>query len=592
MSMPKLVRGVGPHARRAIETYHDRVREAVVAAMDPERLELWHKRLASTFEATGEGDLEAIVEHLIGAGDGKRAQIYAIRAATQAAEALAFEKAARLFAIAVENQDDQGWGHELLVRWADALVNAGRGRQAAAVYFEASRSSAEPEASAFRRKAGLQLFANGYEAEALELLGGTLDKLGAGLPASSAEAAEQVAMLRARIAERGFALTARDASEIAPAQLEAADELGTLALYFTQADPDRALPLVAHYLLAALELGEPTRAVRGLCLYHTVIDRPFSRIEGRPLQGALAAAETIERDLDRPEARARVLVAQGLDAQRAGELKPALRALAQAEELLATRCPGSAPEVRMCHAAMAYLLVSFCQIERLRNIETWAEEAEEHEDLLSTTRLRLLTILAALAADAPARAERLVAQSIARWGHDRFDLTRLVHDQASAQVALYRGDVEACRAALTRGEAFFASTLAAAPFFKGQALLLRARCALVVAQSDAAPEWLARVKADTRDAAALRIECLELRVRLLQAGVASRRGDANTALALLDAVLTDPVEAPDRAIVRAAAELRKGELVGGDVGRELIARAEAVLREQGAANPRWFARLV
>src|SRR5262249_57509210 len=125
------------------------------------------------FEARGEGDLEAMVEHLIGAGDSKRAQIYAIRAATQAAEALAFEKAARLFAIAVENQDDQGWGHELLVRWADALVNAGRGRQAAAVYFDAARSAPEAEARVFRRKAGLQLWATGHEQEAQGLLAST-----------------------------------------------------------------------------------------------------------------------------------------------------------------------------------------------------------------------------------------------------------------------------------------------------------------------------------------------------------------------------------------------------------------------------------
>jgi hypothetical protein len=590
----KLVRGVGPHARRAIETYHDRVREAVVAAMDPDRLELWHKRLASTFEATGEGDLEAIVEHLIGAGDSKRAQIYAIRAATQAAEALAFEKAARLFAIAVENQDDQGWGHELLVRWADALVNAGRGRQAAAVYFEAARASGEPEASVFRRKAGLQLFANGYEAEALELLGGTLEQLGVGIPASLAAGAPELTALRARIAERGFAITARGAAAIAPAQLEAADDLGTLALYLAQADPDRALPLVARYVLAALELGEPMRAVRGLCLYHVAIDAPLSRIEGSARQGALAAAETIERAFDHPDVHARVLVARGLDALGEGELKPALRALSQAEELLRTRCPGSAPETRMCQTAMAYLLVSFYQFERLRGIEQWAEDAEDHEDLLATTRLRLLTTLATLAADLPARAERNINQTAARWGHARFDLTGLAHGQARALLALYRGDVEACRALAKSWEPFFESTLAALPLLRGEVLLLRARAALVVARADAAESsaWLERVEADAWAAAELRLACLESRVRLLQAGVTAQRGDTATALELLTEVLTDSADLPDRELVRAAAALRKGELLGGADGEALAAHAESALRALGVANPKSFVRLV
>src|SRR5262249_28270936 len=152
----------------------------------------------------------------------------------------------------------------------------------------------------------------------------------------------------------------------------------------TQADVDRALPLVARYLLAALELGEPMRAVRGLCLYHVAIDAPLSRLEGKPLQGALAAAEAIERSFEHPDARARVLGAHGIDALRRGELRPALRALSQAEELLRTRCPGSAPEMRTCHTAMAYLLVVFFQIDQLRSIEPWADDAEDHEDLLAS----------------------------------------------------------------------------------------------------------------------------------------------------------------------------------------------------------------
>ena len=519
----KLVRGVGPHARRAIETYHDRVREAVVAAMDPDRLELWHKRLASTFEATGEGDLEAIVEHLIGAGDSKRAQIYAIRAATQAAEALAFEKAARLFAIAVENQDDQGWGHELLVRWADALVNAGRGRQAAAVYFEAVALE--------RRARGQRVSPQGRLAVVRE----RLRSRGARVARRHARAARRRAFRRTsrpvRPSSRRCARASPSAASpstratpraIAPAQLEAADDLGTLALYLTQADPDRALPLVARYLLAALELGEPMRAVRGLCLYHVAIDAPLEPHRRQAAQGALAAAEAIEQAFDHPDVHARVLVAHGLDALGEGELKPALRALSQAEELLRTRCPGSAPETRMCQTAMAYLLVSFCQIERLRGIEQWADDAEEHEDLLATTRLRLLTTLATLAADAPARAERNINQIDGALG-----AVALRSDRPRA-----RSGARAARA-VSRRRRSVPRRRERATSRSSLRRLPRCRCCAAkccccaraprwsVARADAAEstEWLERAEADARAAAALGLACLELRVRLLQAGV-------------------------------------------------------------------------
>ncbi|MFI5306103.1 MAG: serine/threonine-protein kinase PknK, partial [Polyangiales bacterium] len=342
----KLIRGVGAHARRAIETYHDRIREAVVDALSAAQLETWHRRLASTLEATGSDDLEAIVEHLLGAGDKRRAQVYALRAAAQAAEALAFEKAARLFAIAVQNQSDEGSSHELLVRWADALVNAGHARQAAVVYFDAAGSAAEPEASSLRRKAGLQLLASGHDEDALALLGGTLDQLGIVIPESAKAGAAELSTLLAAIAERGFELRAREGA-IPVEEIERVDTLWTLTLSLTQSTPDRALVLVARHLLAALELGDPVRAVRGLCLYHNMLETPPAQ-EGGPAQGAQAAAEALASALQQPEPEARIELSHGLDAMRRAKLRPALRALSRAEELFRTRCPGMGSEMRMC----------------------------------------------------------------------------------------------------------------------------------------------------------------------------------------------------------------------------------------------------
>ena len=232
--------------------------------------------------------------------------------------------------------------------------------------------------------------------------------------------------------------------------------------------------------------------------------------------------------------------------------------------------------------------MSFCQIERLRGIEQWADDAEDHEDLLATTRLRLLTTLATLAADAPARAERNINQTTARWGQSRYDLTGLAHGQARALLALYRGEVEACRAIANSYEPFFASTLSALPLLRGEVLLLRARAAMVVARADAADSnaWLERVDADARDAAALGLACLEPRVRMVQASAAAQRGDTAAALELLTAVLTDTSDLPGRELVREAAALRKGELLGGADGEALAANAEAALRALGVANPR------
>jgi len=590
----KLVRGVGTSSRRAIETYHDRIREAVVAQLEPARLTLWHKRLASALEATGSDDLEAIVEHLLGAEDFGRAQIYSIRAATQAAAALAFEKAARLFAIAVEHQDDDGWGHELLVRWADALINAGYGRAAASVYYDAARAALPPEALTLRRKAGLALLASGHEAEALELLKGTLGDLGpaALLPSERAAAQEQTGQLYAQLRARGLGYERWHETQVDPLRLERLDVQWQLALGAVLSDLDRGLPLLLRFAIEALDAGEETRIAKGLCLFHALLDAPYSALHSLPTLGALAVADSIASRLPDIHVQARLALAAGIEALGLGQHRAAVRTLTHAEDTLRLRCPGSAPEARLCRVAIAYAFVSACELEQLRIVAEWTREAEEHEDLLAGTRLKLLTVLGSLALDQPERAERELTHTLTRWGRDRADLTSVLRDLGTTQIALYRDDAARCRL-IAHGERVLGSAIAAMPLIRGDVLLLRARAAVLGsrAANSARARLLQRAEDDAQMVAGLRLSGFEPRVRLVRAAIASRRGERDTALALLEAVLSDPGDAPDAVFVTACAERRKGELLEPPSGAPLILRSEAALRGQGVQNPSAFVRL-
>ena len=86
----------------AIEPYHDRVRETIVSRMERDAVRAWHGRLALALEASGRADLEALAAHWRGAGEAERAAGYAARAADQAAAALAFDRAARLYRLAID----------------------------------------------------------------------------------------------------------------------------------------------------------------------------------------------------------------------------------------------------------------------------------------------------------------------------------------------------------------------------------------------------------------------------------------------------------------------------------------------------------
>src|SRR5262249_43592504 len=90
------VRTRGARVTHAIEPFHDRVREAVVARIDPDARRECHARIAAALELSKGSDPEVLATHWAGAGETAKGARYAILAAEQAAQALAFQRAARL----------------------------------------------------------------------------------------------------------------------------------------------------------------------------------------------------------------------------------------------------------------------------------------------------------------------------------------------------------------------------------------------------------------------------------------------------------------------------------------------------------------
>src|SRR5262249_37734977 len=121
----RLVRLIGQSFEDQIETYHDRIRETVVAHLPPEQLRWHHQRLALILPSAGPIDPEILAGHHRGAGERARASAYYARGADQAAAALAFDHAARLYRIAIELDDGADErARPLRRKLADALADA------------------------------------------------------------------------------------------------------------------------------------------------------------------------------------------------------------------------------------------------------------------------------------------------------------------------------------------------------------------------------------------------------------------------------------------------------------------------------------
>src|SRR5262249_18263191 len=155
----------------------------------PECVRWNHKRLARGLTTSGSPDPEILAVHHRGAGETEAACEYYIKAAGQAALALAFDHAARLYRIAIELRQGTPTQTGLLGRkLGDALANAGRGSEAAQVYLTAAETASAAETLELKRLASTQLLLSGHIDDGLALLHTLLGPLGLSMPGTTRQA--------------------------------------------------------------------------------------------------------------------------------------------------------------------------------------------------------------------------------------------------------------------------------------------------------------------------------------------------------------------------------------------------------------------
>ena len=260
-----LIRGV--HDDR-IEAWHDRIRETVVKALDPERTRALHAQLADGLKAGA--DIDVVAWHLGAAGLVERAADATLEAAHRSVTQLAFERAAVLFERALELMSgDDRRRREVRLALAEAWASAGRGAISARAY---ELALAEPgpapvaaqQSLEVRRLAAEQLLRAGHIDAGLVAVNQVLDGLGMSLARTPRRAVLALGVRRLHLWLRGLSFVETPATRVDPLVLQRIDACWSVSMGLSMVDTVRGASFQSRQLLLALDAGEPHRVARAL----------------------------------------------------------------------------------------------------------------------------------------------------------------------------------------------------------------------------------------------------------------------------------------------------------------------------------------
>lgn len=582
----RLVRARPMNGDENVETYHDRIREAVVMALDPEHLSRRHRALATVLEELHPMEHEALAIHWRDAGEAPRAAQHATVAAVMAANALAFDRAAHWYRLAIDLRRPAGEESAVLhARLGEALANSGRGVEAAEAYFRAARDGAPAAGPEYRRRATEELLKAGYVERGLDALRALSPEAGTELGRTPRGAVAMLVLRRVRLRLRGFRFRERDPSLIPAADLARLDIMWTAAVGMALVHTIHSASLLPLHLLDALDVGDLHRVARAFAL----------GVAATTVSGSLRhharvteAAEDLTRRAKGDHVLALFRVSKALVAYHRGQFRDAVALADEAEALLRERCTGVTWETSLAQFVGLRCLWFMGRVgELVGRARAIIARADDRGDRWASTMIgAYVTWSGGLAlSDDPMRAQQELDERMRLWPPDRFYLPHFWAGHGGVHIALYAGDV---------GRASWLMAVDWRRLERGQylrirwihvlSLDLRARCALAAAAAGGGERLLRQATSDAARLERFGFAAAHALALLTRAGVCAVRGDRSGAEARLGAA-DDAFRAADMGLHAALARRRRGEVLGGEEGRALVAEAETWMTAEGVKNP-------
>ena len=576
-----LIRRVG-EAGETVTPFHDRIREGIVQALEAETLRELHGSIASALERHGRGQPETLVSHFQAAGDETAAAQHAIHAARRAADALAFDRAATLYEVALgldtSNVKD---ALALQIELATALANAGRGPEAADAYLLAAGGLSGRQELELQLKAAEQLLRAGHIDRGMEIATQVLSRVGVRLAPSPGRAVASMIRNRVLLRLRGLRHQVRDEAAVAPDDLTSIDACVAVGLGLGMVDTIRGFDVHTRSLLRALKVGEPSRVARAVAMeagYHAAVRGVKGRDRTRDL---LAIARQLAERVDHPHATAMVELMTASSAWSEGRWGSAARHAVDAMEILRGQCTGVTWELAFANIHHLDALAYMGDLAGIReHLPGLLAAARARGDLYAQTLLRLrFGTMLALADDDPAAAEQAL-EAVKDWSNAGYHVEHMVATYNTAEWRLYCGQsAEAWRGISEDWVDLRSSQLLRMQANRIHMHALRGRVALSAAHAESDPTKRRQLLATARkDARRIRRESTGWgapMAALIETGAAIARDDHDRALRhAVEAIAA--AEQADMTLIATVARLRRAE-----VERDEQRLREAVDKLQG-----------
>jgi eukaryotic-like serine/threonine-protein kinase len=587
------------HRRAAVdevEAFHDRIREAIAGALSAPARRAVHRAFAEALEARAEPDASQLLDHWIGAGDDARASAAARAAAAAAEQALAFDRAAQLHALALDLADRAGTlGPEHRSAWteqrASCLVLAGDLGAAVDAFLAAAEGAAPERVLDLHGRAANAAMRAGDLRRGLALVGPVAEAAGVHLPRSPrrALAAAIVELLRAAVRRRRF--TARPEAARDPRLLRQIDIYRWLALGLGFVQPVQGALFHARQVRLSLAAGDPQRAA--IALIERIANVSTGGIRTRKRVERMTAEVRALPGFDPDGPVGGYLEgALGLAAFLRGDFAAAADMLARGERSMSDDAGAMRWQIdlaRLYRLATCVYRGRFAELTTL--VPLFLREADDRGDEFLAIRLRAWrSNVAWLALDQPDEA-RAGADTLAAYTTGGpFHLHYYFELHAAAQIDVYRGDPASAWRRIEAAWKFLErSLLLRMQFARIEGAFLRGRVALALAAAGGPASLLGDVEIQVNWLRGERVAWADALASFLTALAAVQRGAATAADQL--AAAATACETSDMALLAVAARRRRGQLIAGTAGASAVDAADAWMRNESIRAPDRFARL-